>query len=198
MRLAPAFDDSALASQAVFRTVMEAMARPALPRALSAKLSPPRPLAPLAAAVALTLLDYETPFWLDRGLAADDAVAAWLAFHTGAPRTVDAGQASFAFISNPAAMPAFESFAPGTLEYPDRSTTLVLQVESFADGDALAFSGPGIAGLRRFSAAPLPADFVAQLKANRELFPRGIDLIFVSDDQLAALPRSVRLAAGGH
>ena len=195
--LAPAFDDPSLASQTVFRTIMEAMARPALPRALSAKLSPPPPLSPLAAAVALTVLDYETPFWLDAGLAADEA-AAWLAFHTGAPRAMDAGQASFAFISDPAAMPAFTSFAPGTLEYPDRSTTLVLQVESFADGDALAFSGPGIAGLRRFSAAPLPADFVAQLKANRELFPRGIDLIFVSDDQLAALPRSVRLAAGGH
>jgi alpha-D-ribose 1-methylphosphonate 5-triphosphate synthase subunit PhnH len=198
MMLAPAFDDPPLASQAVFRTVMEAMARPALPRPLSAKLTPPRPLSPLAAAVALTLLDYETPFWLDAGLAADEAIAAFIAFHTGAPRTMDGCEASFAFISDPAAMPAFESFAPGTLEYPDRSTTLVLQVASFAEGEALAFSGPGIAGSRRFSAAPVPADFAARLAANRALFPRGIDLVLVSDDAVAALPRSIRVAAGGH
>ena len=35
--LAPAFDDPALASQAVFRTVMEAMARPGLARPLPSR-----------------------------------------------------------------------------------------------------------------------------------------------------------------
>ena len=56
--LAPAFDDPALASQAVFRTVMEAMARPGLPRPLASQLAAPPPLSATAAAVALTLLDY--------------------------------------------------------------------------------------------------------------------------------------------
>lgn len=192
--LAPAFDDPALASQAVFRTVMEAMARPGLPRPLAARLAPPAPLSATAAAVALTLLDYETPFWLDQRLAAAGEVAAWLKFHTGAPLTGNPAQSSFAFICDPATMPAFETFAQGVSEYPDRSTTLVVQVERLDRGDALTLSGPGIAGTRSFCAAPLPDNFPARLLANRALFPRGVDLILVSAQAVAALPRSLRVA----
>jgi alpha-D-ribose 1-methylphosphonate 5-triphosphate synthase subunit PhnH len=193
--LAPAFDDPALASQAVFRTVMEAIARPGLPRLLPSRLAVPPPLTPTAAAVALTLLDYETSFWLDRGLAAAPEVAPWFRFHTGAPQTADCARATFAFVSDPAAMPPFDAFSPGSLEYPDRSTTLVAQVASFGQGEELKLSGPGIAGPRSFSAQPLPPDFRARLVANREMFPRGIDLILVSPDAVAALPRSIRIAA---
>ena len=194
--LAPAFDDPALASQAVFRTVMEAMARPGLPRPLVARLAPPAPLSPTAAAVALTLLDYETPFWLDQALATD-AVAPWLKFHTDAPLTENPAQAAFAFISDPAAMPDFGTFAQGSSEYPDRSTTLVVQVARLDEGETFVLSGPGIAGSRGFSAAPLPEDFRARLAANRALFPRGVDLILVSADAVAALPRSLRVAGQG-
>jgi alpha-D-ribose 1-methylphosphonate 5-triphosphate synthase subunit PhnH len=194
--LAPAFDDPALASQAVFRTVMEAMARPGLQRPLPARLTPPVPLSATAAAVALTLLDYETPFWLDRGLAAGE-VATWLKFHTGAPLTENPTQAAFAFISDPVAMSGFEVFAQGSNEYPDRSTTLVVQVARLDQGEPLALFGPGIAGSRSFSATPLPQDFRARLAANRALFPRGVDLILVSADAVAALPRSLRVTAEG-
>jgi alpha-D-ribose 1-methylphosphonate 5-triphosphate synthase subunit PhnH len=192
--LAPAFDDPALASQAVFRTVMEALARPGQARPLASALAAPPPLTATAAAVALTLLDYETPFWLDQRLVAAPEVAAWITFHTGAPLTTDSARAAFAFVSDPAAMPAFDAFASGSIEYPDRSTTLVVQVTHFDQGEALALAGPGIAGTRSFSAAPLPPDFRARLIANRTLFPRGIDLILVSPDAVAALPRSVRVA----
>jgi alpha-D-ribose 1-methylphosphonate 5-triphosphate synthase subunit PhnH len=191
--LAPAFDDPALASQAVFRTVMEAIARPGLPRPLSSELAAPLPLSTTAAAVALTLLDYETPFWLDPSLAAAGEVAPWFKFHTGAPLITDSARAAFAFVSDPAAMPPFETFSPGSLEYPDRSTTLVVQVGRFDHGDALELSGPGIAGTRTFSAAPLPPDFRTRLIANREMFPCGVDLILVSKDAVAALPRSIRI-----
>jgi alpha-D-ribose 1-methylphosphonate 5-triphosphate synthase subunit PhnH len=194
--LAPAFDDPALASQAVFRTVMEAMARPGLPRPLAVRLAPPSPLSATAAAVALTLLDYETPFWLDQGLVGGE-VAGWLKFHTGAPLTENPTHAAFAFISDPAAMSGFEIFAQGSNEYPDRSTTLVVQVARLDHSEPLALSGPGIAGSRSFSAAPLPQDFRARLAANRALFPRGVDLILVSADAVAALPRSLRVTAEG-
>ena len=192
--LAPAFDDPALASQAAFRAVMEAMARPGLPLPLAAKLAPPAPFSATAAAVALTLLDYETRFWLDSGLAASAEVADWIRFHTGAPPTEDPAQAAFAFTSDAAAMPPFESFAQGSSEYPDRSTTLVVQVAHLDRGDTLRLAGPGIAGNRSFAAAPLPADFRTRLLANRALFPCGIDLILVSAQAVAELPRSLRVA----
>jgi alpha-D-ribose 1-methylphosphonate 5-triphosphate synthase subunit PhnH len=192
--LAPAFDDPALASQAVFRTVMEALARPGAPRPLASRLAAPPPLTATAAAVALTLLDYETPFWLDQGLAAAPEVASWIKFHTGAPLTADSALAAFGFVSDPAGMPGFDAFSFGSIEYPDRSATLVLQVERFDRGEKLALCGPGIAGTRNFSAAPLPLDFRSRLIANRALFPRGVDLILVSPDAVAALPRSIRVA----
>jgi alpha-D-ribose 1-methylphosphonate 5-triphosphate synthase subunit PhnH len=191
--LALAFDDPVLATQAVFRTVMEAIARPGLARPLPCRLAVPAPLSKTAAAVALTLLDYETPFWLDPRLAAVSEVAAWFKFHTGAPRTMDSAQATFGFVSDPAAMPPFDAFSPGSPEYPDRSTTLVVQVASFDHDDALTLCGPGIAGTRRFSAQPLPADFRTRLIANRDTFPRGVDLILLTQDAVAALPRSIRV-----
>jgi alpha-D-ribose 1-methylphosphonate 5-triphosphate synthase subunit PhnH len=191
--LAPAFEDPVLASQAVFRTVMEAMARPGLARPLPSQLAVPPPLTATAAAVALTLLDYETPFWLDQGLAAGE-VAPWITFHTGAPLIADCASATFGIVSDPTTMPPFDAFSPGSIEYPDRSITLVMQVESFDHGEDLALSGPGIHGTRHFSAQPLPLDFRARLIANRAMFPRGLDLIFVTADAVAALPRSIRIA----
>jgi alpha-D-ribose 1-methylphosphonate 5-triphosphate synthase subunit PhnH len=56
--------------------------------------------------------------------------------------------------------------------------------------------GPGINGVRSLAAEPLPDDFADRLRANRELFPRGIDLVLVADDHVAALPRSIRIARG--
>jgi alpha-D-ribose 1-methylphosphonate 5-triphosphate synthase subunit PhnH len=92
-------------------------------------------------------------------------------------------------------MPPFEVFSAGSIEYPDRSTTLVLQVARFGQGHALALRGPGVPGKRSFCAQPLPPDFRGRLVANREMFPRGLDLILVSQDAVAALPRSLRVAA---
>ena len=58
--LAPAFADPARASQAVFRSVMDAMARPGAIVATGGLARAPQPLGLAAAAVALTLLDYDT------------------------------------------------------------------------------------------------------------------------------------------
>src|SRR5215472_6438704 len=109
--LAPAFADPARATQSVFRCVMEAMARPGLPRPLVLQLDAPAPLGPAAAALALTLLDYETPFWLDPPLATAPELREWFKFHTGAPLTADGARAAFAFVADPARCQAFERFS---------------------------------------------------------------------------------------
>ena len=89
-------------------------------------------------------------------------------------------------------MPDFQQFAQGSEEYPDRSTTIIVQVERFA-GPALTLQGPGIKTTSAFAAEPLPAGFTQRLHDNREMFPRGIDLVFVAGERIAALPRSVRV-----
>jgi alpha-D-ribose 1-methylphosphonate 5-triphosphate synthase subunit PhnH len=194
--LAQAFKDPVVSSQIVFRAVMDAMAHPGVIKPILFDLAPPRPLSTGAAAVALTLLDFETPVWLDSPLAATPAVGDWLRFHAGASLVDLPSTAAFAFISDAASMLQFNSFSPGSMEYPDRSATLVMQVERFAGSRPLALSGPGIAGKRLFSFFPMPEGFEDQLNANRALFPRGIDLVLVTQDAVAALPRSTRVARG--
>lgn len=182
---------SAFASQAAFRALMEAFARPGEIRTLRGAAAP-APLAPASAALVQSLADYETPVWLDGAFAAVPAVADWIRFHTGAPMVKEPREAGFALIADPLALPDFAQFALGSEEYPDRSTTLIVQIERF-EGRALALEGPGIKGSRTLAAEPLPDDIAERLRANRELFPRGIDLVLVAGAQVAALPRSVRV-----
>jgi alpha-D-ribose 1-methylphosphonate 5-triphosphate synthase subunit PhnH len=186
-----------LADQAVFRAVMDAMAHPGRVNPLAAlPAERPAPLNAGAAAVALCLVDFETPVWLDEA-ARDGHAAAWLRFHTGARITGDPREAAFAFVTDPRNAPDFQAFAPGSLDYPDRSTTFILQVEAFGGGAVRTLAGPGIKDTAAFSASPLPGDFDARLAANHALSPRGVDFIFVSSSAVAALPRSTRLTLRG-
>ena len=190
--VAVGFAEPVLAAQTTFRTVMDAMARPGSVRRL-AGIAAPAPLSPSAAAIALTLLDYETPFWLDAPLAGAPEVARFISFHTAARLTANPAAAAFAFVAAPAAAPPFAAFAQGSLEYPDRSTTLVLQVTHLAESNGMTLRGPGIAGTRRLAASPLPADFLAQLAENRAQFPRGVDILLAANDAVAGLPRSLHV-----
>jgi alpha-D-ribose 1-methylphosphonate 5-triphosphate synthase subunit PhnH len=191
--LASGFADPVLSAQSTFRRIMDATARPATVCALPETVAPPRPLSRGVGAVALTLFDQDTPVWLDPALAAAADAAYWLRFHTRAPIVSEPDRAAFAIFSQPDRAPPFEAFALGTPDYPDRSATLILQVDSVERGRALTFAGPGIKGRSTLRATPLPPDFSAQLVANRALFPRGVDLLLVADDAIVALPRSVTL-----
>jgi alpha-D-ribose 1-methylphosphonate 5-triphosphate synthase subunit PhnH len=144
------------------------------------------------ASLAQTLLDQDTAVWLDPLLAADAAVTRWLAFHTGAPVTVDPAEAAFALVCDPAHLPPLASFATGTADYPDRSTTVIVAVEEFTAEGPL-FDGPGFDQPRRFAPLPMPAHLVGEIVANRALYPRGVDLLFVADGSLVGLPRSTRV-----
>ncbi len=186
------FADPVMECQDTFRGVMEAMAHPGRVIDCHGPERTPQPLSRVAAAITLALIDPDTPVWLDAALAGSKAVRAWLAFHTGAEVVAARSEASFALIADPASMPALDSFALGSETYPDRSATLILQVEGFG-ADARTLTGPGLATPRRFGAAPLPVGFWTQLKANRALFPRGVDLLLAGPTSLAALPRSVRV-----
>lgn len=186
--------DPVFQSQAAFRAIMDALARPGSAQAVDdAALAPPAPLSRGVALVALTLCDHDTPVWLDAALAEAPDVAAWLTFHTGAPIVADPARAAFALAADAGALPDFAGFAQGTPDYPDRSTTLVVPLAALDGGTPFVLSGPGIDGTRTFSPRGLPADFAGRWAANRALFPRGVDLILCAAGQVGALPRSTRL-----
>jgi alpha-D-ribose 1-methylphosphonate 5-triphosphate synthase subunit PhnH len=187
------FADPVFDAQSIFRAVMDAMARPGTIQPAKAETQPPHPLSPAAASVALTLCDNDTPLWLDPALKQTQAVASWLGFHTGAPLADTPADAHFAVVADPASLIALENFAQGTQEYPDRSTTLILQVASLSSGDPLVLEGPGIDGSATIAPASLPRHFVEQWKQNRARFPRGVDVVLAAPEGIACMPRTTRV-----
>lgn len=188
------FSDPVFQSQALFRATMDAMANPGCLATVAPQLRPPPPLSPSAAAIICTLADAGSPLWLDPPLSSSQAVKPWLQFHTGALVVSETASAHFGLIADPLAMPHLDRFALGTLEYPDRSTTLILQVDSLDQGEAFSMSGPGIPEYRTLAPAPLPAGFREQWSHNGGQFPRGIDLILAAPEGIVGLPRTVRLS----
>jgi alpha-D-ribose 1-methylphosphonate 5-triphosphate synthase subunit PhnH len=185
--------ESVLFAQSAFRAIMDAGARPGSLQPITAVPDAPAPLSGEAATIVLTLFDQDTPVWLDERLASAPEVASWVRFRTGAPIVAEPNSSAFALIGDAARLPALDRFNQGSAEYPDRSTTLILQVAGFEQGEAMALTGPGIRDVRRFRAAPLPPDMSERIAANRSLFPRGVDLLLAAPNRIAALPRSVRL-----
>lgn len=190
---AGAFADPVFAAQSVFRSLMDGFAQPGTIKRLAATSTPPAPLTTAAGAVALTLCDHDTPVWLTPALA-KSAVPQWIAFHTGASVTTSKTEARFAFIEKAATFPGFDQFSLGTQEYPDRSTTLVIEVEALTGGKLLTAKGPGIKDETEIAVKGLPDVFLEFWTANRTIFPRGVDLVLTAGDELLCLPRTTRLS----
>jgi alpha-D-ribose 1-methylphosphonate 5-triphosphate synthase subunit PhnH len=186
-----------LSAQSTFRSVMDAMARPGGVQHIVAAAGTPAAMMCGTAAIALTLFDHDTPVWLDPLMSETSDVAKWLKFHTSAPVVGESSICSFAVVGDAGALPALDRFSFGSNEYPDRSTTLILQVESLTQGPALELRGPGIDGTAVMQAAIQPPDLFERLAINAALFPRGIDVVLVADDAIVAIPRTTRLVAKG-
>jgi alpha-D-ribose 1-methylphosphonate 5-triphosphate synthase subunit PhnH len=183
--LSPGFADPVAGAHACFRAVLDAMARPGRIHAVTG-VSAPAPLCHAAAAVLLTLVDHETPLWLDPDAA---AARAWIAFHTGA--SFD-GAAFVLALS----LPDLATLPNGTDEMPETSVTVILQVSALGSGKLFMLEGPGLRCPMELRVDGLPADFVSVWKRNHALFPRGVDLILCAGLNLAALPRSVTVSEG--
>ena len=190
------FADKVLSAQSTFRSVMDAMARPGTVQHIHAAAGAPAPLMRGAAAIALTLFDHDTPVWLDRTMSATPDVGKWLKFHTSAPVIADPSASSFAVIGSARDLPSLDRFALGSSEYPDRSTTLIVQVDSLTSGPAYGLTGPGIDGAAVLQAT-ISGNLFEQLAINAALFPRGIDVVLVHDESIVAIPRTTRLVAHG-
>jgi alpha-D-ribose 1-methylphosphonate 5-triphosphate synthase subunit PhnH len=183
------FADPVLDSQRCFRAVLDAMARPGRLQRLPVALTPPAPLNPAAAVLLLTLADADTPVWLDAPEAAD-----WLRFHAGCPLVAEPDRAQFLLACG--SMPPLAALDAGTEEDPDRSATLLAQVDSFETSEGWRLTGPGIEQEHRLRVSGLPGDFLAQWQANHARFPQGVDVVLCAGDALVALPRTVSIEEG--
>lgn len=185
------FADPVFDAQAVFAALLQAMSRPGTIVDLGSRCAPPAPLSPAQGAILCTLADADTPVSVE---GAGDALAAWLGFQTSA-RLTEPGAARFA-VTRGFDRSALETFALGTLAYPDRSATLLVEVPSLDSGAALRLTGPGISGQALIRVAGLGDGFVAARRANRTLGPCGLDLILTAGTQALCLPRSTIVTEG--
>jgi alpha-D-ribose 1-methylphosphonate 5-triphosphate synthase subunit PhnH len=187
------FSDPVADAQRCFRLILDATAHPGRILELPADLRfAESGLPEAAAALALTLLDFETPVWLD---AAFRPAADYLRFHCNAPIVREPGAARFAFAGDLATVPPLASFDPGDIAFPDRSTTLILAVPQLAAGSGVSLRGPGLKDRARLQVGGLGAVFWQARAELAPLFPLGIDLVFVCGRRLAAMPRTTIVEA---
>lgn len=177
------FVDAATDAAGAFRAAMNAMARPGRIEAISGAV-PPAALSMAAGTLILTLCDPDTPLFLS-GRCDTAEVREWITFHTGAP-LVPAGKAKFA-VGEWAALVPLSQYCIGTPEYPDRSATLIVEMDDLT-GSGSTLSGPGIRETARLS---LPGE--SPFRDNTALFPLGLDFFFTCGARVAALPRTTKV-----
>ena len=180
------FADPVHDAQTSFRAILDAMSRPGRIARVTG-LTAPSPPGIAACAALLTLVDHETPLWLDP---AASPAREWIEFHCGAPIVTDQQACVFALALS---LPDFDRLSAGTHESPETSTTVICNVKSFDAGNTYRLSGPGLREPASLTVSGLPPDFVTIWRRNHMLFPLGIDLILCAGDRLTALPRTVSI-----
>lgn len=183
------FADPVADAQAVFRAILDATSHPGRIIKVPEQHLPldQGDLSKAATAVALTLLDLDTPVWLDAALT---SCRDFLRFHCGSPVANHPDQSRFAFAAAPIHLPALAAFDLGTPQFPERSTTVVVEVPQLDNADDVTLRGPGIESSEHIRIVGLPTDFWSARASLASLFPLGIDLIFTCGAKLAALPRT--------
>lgn len=179
------FTNPPVQSAEAFRVALNVLAQPGTIETLQGAVAP-EPASQAAATLLLTLCDAETPVHL-AGDHDTPALREWITFHIGAP-LVGPELAMFAIGTWDALQP-LNRFPVGTPEYPDRSTTMIVDSASL-EAQGATLTGPGIKDTAHLS---LPE--IAPFQLNNALFPLGHDFYFTSGDQIAALPRSTKVGA---
>ncbi|RBO90381.1 phosphonate C-P lyase system protein PhnH [Nocardia puris] len=173
----------------VFRTVLDALARPGTVVELPEAALP----APLLAVSALA--DHGAGIHI---LGAD--AAAWtdaLRVTTGAPEAA-LGTARLVGALRPLSGAELTTLSRGSAAAPERGALAAVPVAALDGGVPLRLSGPGIDGVAELAPLGLPGDFLAARAEAVAGFPAGVDLLLVTaDGRMAGLPRTTVLSAPG-
>jgi alpha-D-ribose 1-methylphosphonate 5-triphosphate synthase subunit PhnH len=191
--LCPGFDDPGLRSQGIFRLALRALSRPALPVPLGDMEGLPfwPKVPPILSAMALTLLDGQTPVWLSSDLL--EAMGSLLAFHCQCPIEGRADRAAFVLASSLRALPPVSSLRKGELRSPEESATVLLLTEPGPGAGPFLASGPGIEGSLVMEGHGLPLSFLELWRENRAAYPLGADFFLLGPMGLTGLPRGISL-----
>ena len=185
MSIQASFAQPVADAQCAFRRILKAVSEPGVTVTLPLQHGWGK-LSPAATAVMLTLVDRDTPLWLDDALN-DETLRSNLRFHTGAILTGDES-AVFALLRASSAI-SLSRFSAGDDMSPEKSTTVIIDVSSLSGGTPMRLSGPGLETSRIVDPS-LPPDILRYLCHRPDPFPQGIDLMFTCADAMMALPRT--------
>lgn len=186
----PGFANITQDSQQTFRALLTALSEPGKVKEVPCPLSTPAELSLAFGAACLTLIDFETPVWLQPAFS--EEIKGWLRFHTGCQFTHNQKQADFALMKELEAID-LSAFSWGSAESPEASTTLLLQLNSLNSGEQVTLYGPGVQTQRTVSPR-LPQQFWKQWALNHDSYPTGIDCFLCCENQVMGLPRSVSVS----
>ena len=198
-----AFKDAVHDSQQCFRLLLKAMSEPG--EIVTLEMSEGfGAMHKAATQTLLSLSDNATPIWLSESHLKDAAIRENIRFHCGSPVTERQNSASFAVIAEQD-LADFDwnnaTFSLGCEEYPDQSTTVIVELGGLTNGSdanpskgglTLTLSGPGIESKSVLNIGVASKAFQHFLQGRQEhfAFPLGIDLILVNDESIACLPRT--------
>jgi alpha-D-ribose 1-methylphosphonate 5-triphosphate synthase subunit PhnH len=206
MTAAPTADRlTALASQAVFRVLLNSLAQPGLVLRLPADSGSPQaragghppapdasPVGPGIVPLALAVIDSKvavvgSPSWQARICRATGAAVA------------EVGDASLVAIYGAADAATIGLLRGGSAAEPESAAKVGLACRNLIEGGpgevTIDLAGPGVPGRRRLGVDGLSAAVLDALRAANEHFPAGVDVWLVDErGQVAGLPRSVRQA----
>lgn len=187
-RFDPVFD-----CQKVFKSLMNAMARPGTAFSIAESLEKLGKSDAHVLAVARTLLDNRCRFFVWNDAALTEEIRE-LTYAVPAP----AGEADYLFVPRPEdaaeAVGLLSAAKTGTLTQPHKSATLLIAQEQLAGDEEVVLSGPGVDGTRALS---LPPSGMAWLRARRDMsaeLPCGVELYFMTPGgQMVCVPRKTRV-----
>lgn len=189
----PGLQNPVMDAQQIFRQLLNGMSQPGSIAAIDYTVQHPMGLNPATYAVALSMLDQDTPLKLAASVnnaAARDS----LHFHNSVP-LVDSVSAADFVICNEVDRPDLETLNIGSDAWPDQSCTLIVQCQSFYNGITYRATGPGIQSSTKIRCSAFNDTLPHQREKLAHRFPLGIDLILTCGKEFFCIPRTTKLEA---
>ena len=122
------------------------------------------------------LLDYETPVWTDVDW--KNPAISWLQFDCESSVVTEPCMANFAIITKPARMPPLDYFRIGLDKYPEKATTMVVQVDDIFPRTDNKYYDTLVDKVGKLELKSVPDKFWKQWQHLSGLHPLGIDVFF--------------------
>ncbi len=180
-------------AQIHFRTILDCMSRPGKVNHIGEiKIQTPGDWHPASALVAFALLNRDVTFYANNN---NETVAEYLTVNTSAvPATVN--KADFVFINGLDNGDILLNTNIGVLEYPEKSATVVIDVENIYDvpkdqTHEIILQGPGVETEKRVYVRNISDSILQALKEQNSEYPLGVDVILTDrEGNIMCIPRS--------